>query len=274
MRVVSAFAGTCAALAVSLPALALADDAHPPEPPEPRGLPALAPGEPPLPPIDEARPPLPVIPDAKPLAWHNLIELGGGLAVAELPAHVDGTGAPTQMRFNPAPGFHLDLSWQVFRYLRFTGYLSEHDHSMQIPAGSLMQAGTITGPNAHMYSFGVRFSPTLPIGQRTRLWLTAGAGWGRLEYGRYTVTEGAGSYTIFERSESMFEVPLGLGGSFEIIPRWLSLHIELTGAFVPSQIGDALGPSQVFPNGVMANLGAMPKLDAAFLQTIGLSVHL
>jgi hypothetical protein len=185
------------------------------------------------------------------------------------------------VRINPAPGFHLDLSWQVLKYLRFTGYLSEHDHSLQLPPGSLgitcpTAASCIAAPNAHFYSFGVRLSPTLPIGKRVRLWLTGGVGWGRVEYDRFTVAAiGGGTYTIPDRPESFFEIPLGLGGSVELIPRWLSLRIELTGAFLPSQIGDALGSTQATnTQGLMMNIGPMPRLDAYFLQTVGLSLHL
>lgn len=200
--------------------------------------------------------------------------MGGGFAIGEMPAHVDGLNHVTPARFNAGPGFHLDISWQVLKYLRFTGYMSEHDHSLQFPAGSLdIPCACIQGQDAHMYDFGFRFSPTLPLGKHVRLWLTGGLGWGRIEYPRYAVS-GPSPYTIPDRAESLFELPLGLGGSVEIIPRWLSLRVEATGAFLPSQIGDALGPTQAINAGLMMKVGPMPQPDAYFLQTIGLSLHL
>jgi hypothetical protein len=235
--------------------------------------------EPPLPPLSEARPPLVPPPPEQPVPWQHHLEIGGGFALSELPVHLDGAGAPTPMRFGVAPGFHLDLSWQVIRYLRFTGYILEHDHAVEFPAESLgiPASASITGAKAHMYTFGVRFSPTLPLGSRGRLWLTAGAGWGRIEYPRYTVRDPTpqNNFIIRERAENLVEIPLGLGGSFEIIPRWLSIHVEVMGSFVPSQTGDALDPEQVINGlGQIGHVGPMPKLDAAFVETIGLSLHL
>jgi hypothetical protein len=276
MRLGEALIGTCVALAaVVCPSVARADD-------KPEAI---------LPPLSEARPPLPPAPEPEPIPWHNHLEFGGGLAVSELVTHTDGSGVKTPVRFHPAPGFHLDLSWQVFRWLRFTGYIQEHDHGMDFPPGSLMlpKNATIMVPAstpapwpwpsraAHMYTFGVRFSPTLPIGSRGRLWLTMGIGWGRIEYPRYAYSDPNGPATIRERDATLFEVPFGLGGAFTIIPRWLSIHAEVTGSFIPSQSGNALDQSAgQFINGAGQTqpLGPMPKLDAAFTETIGLSLHL
>lgn len=209
------------------------------------------------------------------MPWQPHVEIGTGLAISEMLASKDGLKQVTPVRFSPYVGFHVDLSWQVFRYLRFTGYMVEHDDPIRFPPGSLGLAGTITGPSVHAYSFGVRFSPTLPLGSRVRLWITAGAGWGRLEYGRLTVTEAGVPFTIPKRASSIVEIPLGLGLSVELIPRWLSARMELTGAFVPSQTGDALDYTQAIDGaGKMRNVGPMPLLDASFVQTFGLSLHL
>lgn len=261
-----------AVVAVSLAATVPAAAAETPE------APVLAPQPPkePLPPIEEARPPLPPAPEPQPVPWEHHLEIGAGLAIAEAPVSVDGDNKPTPLRFRPAAGFHVDLSWQVHRFFRFSGYVVERDHSITWGPGALGLEGAIDGPKAHMYTFGVRFSPTLPLGSRGRLWITAGAGWGRIEYGRFTVMPpNSGALTLRERAESLFEVPLGIGGSFEIIPRWLSVHVELTGSFVPSQIGDALEHGQFIDEaGMKRDLAPMPKLDASFVQTIGLSLHL
>jgi hypothetical protein len=202
--------------------------------------------------------------------------------MVETPASVDGNGKSTSIRFLPAVAFNGDLSWQVCRFFRFTGYVLEHDHAIHWGPDPLGNGSGLSAANAHMYSFGARFSPTLPIGRRVRLWITFGAGWGRVEYPRLTVTAPAGLagpvnpiVTVRERGESLFEVPVGLGGAVTLIPRWLSLRFEVTGAFVPSQIGEALqqgqyidatGKAQVFP--------AMPKLDASFVESLSLALHL
>jgi hypothetical protein len=246
------------------------------------GDPAPLPASEPLPPVRDARPPEPSLPPPEPLAWQKHIEVGGGFAFVEMPASTDGDKQKTGMRFAPHAGFHIDLTWPVFRYLRFTGYMVEHDHPLDLPLGSLGQMGRVTGydgapASVHSYTFGVRFSPTLPIGPRFRLWLTAGAGWGRLQYGKMSVTDPGQttSFVVHERAMSIVEVPIGAGASFDIIPRWLSIRAEVTGAFVPSQIGDALEHAQgIDQNGLMRDVGPLPRLDAYLVQTLGLSLHL
>jgi hypothetical protein len=272
MRFREALVGACAcAFAAAAPPV------HAEEPPRPGGAASgptpRAPAEP-LPPISEARPPpLPEAPEPEPVPWEHHIEVGVGPAVAELPVHLDGDGKTTGVRFRPGPGFNVDLSWQVFRYLRFTMYVFEHDHTLVLPAGSLGITGSITAPSVHAYTFGARISPTLPIGSRVKLWLTAGAGWGFVNYGRFTVAPGPA--TIYERGEELFEIPLGLGGSVEIIPRWLSIRFEAIGSFVPSQIGDALQHGQfIGADRLMHDVGPMPTLDAIFVETVGLAIHL
>src|SRR5262249_2057974 len=127
----------------------------------------IAPAQP-LPPPRDARPPEPSLPPPAPLPWQPHVEIGGGLAVVEMPVSPDGAGKPTPVRFSPRAGFHVDLTWPVFRYLRFTGYVVEHDNPIDLPRGSLGLSGAVVAPSVHAYSFGVRFSPTLPIGARFR----------------------------------------------------------------------------------------------------------
>jgi hypothetical protein len=204
--------------------------------------------------------------------------------MVETPTSVDGDGNATPIRFRPGIAFNGDLSWQVCRFFRFTGYVLEHDHPIQWgdnPLGRPL-GNSLPPASAHMYSFGARFSPTLPIGRRVRLWITAGAGWGRVEYARLSVSPPASLsgpvnpiVTVPARGESLFEVPVGLGGSIVLVPRWLSLRFELTGAFVPSQIGEALTHGQYIDAlGKAQDLPPMPKLDAVFVQSVSLALHL
>lgn len=252
---VARMARACAGIAMTLAALPFARAA-----------------EPLLPPPGEARPSLPPAPEPAGVPWEQHVEVGGGVAFTQMLATIDGDGRPTSVRFKPAVGFHIELSWQVLRYLGVTGYVVEHDHPLFLPFGALDVPGQINPASAHAYSFGVRASPTIPLGPRVLLWLTAGGGWGRVEYG--TMTVAGANILLPARAESLFEIPLGLGGSVEIIPRWLSLRLEVTGAFLPSQIGDALQHGQFIRGGAMADFFPMPRLDATFVETLGLMLHL
>ena len=68
---------------------------------------------------------------------------------------------------------------------------------------------------------------------------------------------------------------MGIGAAFEIIPRWLRVHVELTGALAPSQTGPAMEHTQTLDAaGKIRDVGPMPRLDATIVQTIGLSLVL
>jgi hypothetical protein len=186
-----------------------------------------------------------------------------------------GEGIPTPVRLRPGVGYHVRLGWELFRYLSFTGYVVEADHDLVLPSGSLGVTGSLTGPAAHAYFFGGRVSPTLPIGDRVRLWATVGGGWGVVAYPALSGTDlHGGSFKIDARTADVVEIPVGLGASFEIIPRWLRIHTELTYSFYPSQLGDALQMGQTIDAGRIVPVGPMPHLDGAFTQTLGLSLIL
>jgi hypothetical protein len=261
----------CAAMATSLAALA----------------PAARADTPPAPPAPDAerapRPALPPLPEAKPLPWEQHAEIGAGIAFVEnISSTTAGDGSVTPVRLRPGVGFHVRLGWELFRYLTFTGYMVEVDQTLVMPAGSLGFTGAVVGPAAHTYFFGGRVSPTLPIGDRARLWATVGGGWGVVAYPDLTVVQLGGApsaarapFTIRGRTADVVEIPLGLGASFDIIPRWLRVHTELTYSFYPSQLGDALQTGQaVDGTGMLRSVGAMPHLDGAFIQTLGLSLIL
>jgi len=222
------------------------------------------------------RPPLPPAPPREPLPWHERLEVGGGMAVAAVLSAKDGDRNPSAVRLKPGVGFNIRLSWQVLPYLWFTGYLVESRHPLDLPAGSLGLPGAMTGDAAWMYTFGARVSPTLPIGTRVRLWLTAGAGWGRVGYPRLCPKQPcAGALLVRERAASMVEIPLGFGAAFEVIPRWLRVHAELTGSVLPSQKGEALEHTQTIDAaGKKRDVGPMPWFDGTITQTIGLSLVL
>lgn len=261
--------GACVALAVSVIGLPRAARAADPAPAAPAASPDDPASKPPRPPIAEA-------PPRTRLPWEQHVELGGGLAITATPASRDGDGRTTPVRLGPDFGFHIRLSWELLRYLWFTGYLVESRHRVDIPAGALGVPGSLQGDHAWMYTFGGRFSPTLPIGSRVRLWVTAGAGWGRIEYPRFCPKLPCGSTLVVrERAASVVEIPIGVGAAFEVIPRWLRIHAELTGSFFPSQTGAALQHAQTIDAaGKMRDVGPMPRLDGALVQTIGLSLVL
>jgi hypothetical protein len=177
---------------------------------------------------------------------------------------------------------------ELYRYLRFSAYFLRalHDlrpHGSQRAPQAFGEAGDFTYPPllvppVETMVFGARIAPTLPLSSRARSWLTAGVGWGRLHLGRVAGTGGENGLMpplIRERSGTFVEIPLGLGTSFEIIPRWLSIEIETTGAFIVGQSGKAFETVQAIDAaGIQRKIRPLPLLDGSFVQTLGLSIVL
>ena len=254
------------ALALADPAAVVTPPARPPQPETP------------------ARTRLPPGPPAEKVPWERHIEIGGDFVFIQRPASTDAAGKPSPIRYEPTVGFGLHARWDIFKYLRFAAYFINANHDVELPAGSLppTEAATSPGTNGtmsmdpvHTFSFGARLCPTLPISLRARAWASVGAGWGRIQFGRMTIHDPTGDIVVRERAGPFVEFPLGIGGSFDVIPRWLSVEIELTGAFVTSQSGENLTDVQAIDKaGKKRAVGGFPEIDGTLVQTVGLSLIL
>lgn len=220
-------------------------------------------------------PPLPDL-TPEPPPWKPYGDFSAGFAFVERLSGGESPRHPPLARLRPGPGFFLQIGWSLSRYLHLTGYLVESAQALVFSPGALGVHGTIVSPSMHSYVFGARVSPTLPVGPHVRLWLTAGAGWGHHQYPRMTATEaGHDPFMIPARSAAVVEVPMGVGAAFELIPRWLALHVELTGAYIPSQAGTAVDPGgYAVESGLRREIGAVTHLEVSFAQTIGLTLFL
>ena len=68
---------------------------------------------------------------------------------------------------------------------------------------------------------------------------------------------------------------MGGGVAFDLIPRWLSIQTELTGAFILHQTGSAQEPAQAIDAlGKKRTIGALPEINSSIIQSIGLSLVL
>ena len=226
-----------------------------------------------------ARTPLPPGPDAKELPWKRHLEIGGDFAFVQRAASEDEDGNPSGIRYAPAAGFGIHGRWELFKYLRFSAYYLHASHTVDMPAGSgylgQAPASTYDIDKVSSFSLGAKLSPTLPLSDRARAWLTIGAGWGRMEFPKMTISDGSSVIEIDERADAFVEFPMGVGASFDLIPRWLSVEVEITGALVTDQPGDGLEHVQALDSeGHIHDIGGFPVVDGTFVQTVGLSLIL
>jgi hypothetical protein len=218
--------------------------------------------------------------ETEPPEWRPHLEVGADVAFVARTVTTGLDGKETGVSYDPALGFGLHASWAIVKYLRFTAYFIDASHSVRYADNALGLDGSIQAGDVSTFSFGARISPTLHFTDAIRSWITAGAGWGRFEFGRLQVDEGsspagARTYEVRERSTPFVEFPLGVGSSIDVWPRWLSVVVELTAAPVVDQGGSAMEVGQTIdPDGRKRAVGGYPQMAGHFVQTLGLSLLL
>ncbi len=225
---------------------------------------------------EPARPPPLALPPPKNAPWERLLDVGGDFAVVTRPVTSDVKGRASAVRYQPATGFALHIRWPLLEHLVIEGYYLDVHMPVVIPRGALGLADTVTSPPVETYSFGVRLSPSMKWGPITG-WLTAGAGWGRFEFRRMTALTSEGdTYKIRERGGSFVEIPLGIGVSWEVVKRWLSIDLVGTAAFIAGQHGEAFDPAQtvIEPAGTLHDVRGLPVMETSIVQTLGISLLL
>lgn len=229
------------------------------------------------------RPPLPPAPRPAPLPWARHIEIGGDVALVSRPVSTETGGEPTRVRYEPAIGLGLHARWEIVKHLRFSAFFLHATHDLALMPGALGLPGTITGaprkneaPTMRTITLGARLAPTLELSPRARSWLSVGIGYDRFDVSRMYVHEpGREPFIVRERGTSFLEVPLGLGVSFDLIRNWLTIELESSGAFLLGKGGDATRMGQaVDSQGHRRAVGALPRPQASFVHTLGLSLVL
>lgn len=222
-----------------------------------------------------ARPP-PLEEDAPPATGRaRHVDLGtAAVLIAPLADSVE--EGPSKVHYAPGPGFSAYARILLCDYLETAAVFSWAVHDIESDAGALGQAGLLDDGPLASYRLEAHVMPTLAIGDRVRLFLIAGLGWGRLETGPMHVREADGSsFVVRGRGASYFDVPLGLGASFELVPNWLGLDVMSWASPTFAQHGTAHTSVQSLDaEGHPETVGPLPEVPVWFVESIGLSVLL
>lgn len=202
------------------------------------------------------------------------LQIGPDFGLIERPAQPNGAGVEY------APGITYGAHAQVStaRWLRFSLYYLHGSQPLTVPRGSLYEDATVHPERDRLSSYvlGARIQPTLNLGERLHLWASAGAGWGKVSVSAMQV--GAGSGTTMQvgpREGVLVELPFGVGGSFDIIKRWLAISVDATYAPITNQSGDLYREVQAIDDkGRLHHVGPMPKLSPAMSATASILIEL
>ena len=203
------------------------------------------------------------------------VDIGTEVLLVNVLADDEIRGAPSRIAYKPAIGFEFHARVQVFRYFQLGAYFCGSAHTIQLGEGALGTHGSIDSDDLQTIWFGLKAMPTLPIGERVRLWGSVGAGWGRFEFPQMKVHEaGHDPFFIKGRGNSFVEIPIGIGASFELVKNWLSLDMEMTAAPLVQSDGSSFVTVQAIDNGHERVIQPEVKAHTSFVHAIGLSLLL
>ncbi len=209
------------------------------------------------------------------LPKQHLVDVGPRALLVTRLAESEIDGRDTRISYDPAPGVGAAMRVIVHDYFQVGASWAWATHKLSIERGALGIDGSIEVNSVTSYALSVHLMPTLPIGDRVRLWASVGAGWGRHYYPPMHVTDGTGAWTVRDRAASFVDFPLGLGGMVELVPGWLSVDLDVLVAPGLPEDGSARIPIQAIDGtGGQREVGPIPGATVSFTQALGLSVLL
>ncbi len=182
---------------------------------------------------------------------------------------------PSKVHYDPGVGVAVSGRIVLLPYLHAAAVFSWAAHTVDTDRTALgVTGGLVSGPLT-AYRLEAHALPTLPLGERVRLFAILGLGWGRLEVGAMRAADAGGVFVVRGRGASYFDVPAGLGGSVELLKGWLSLDGMFWAAPTFAKEGTAHTPIQAYDSaGKAVNIGPLPEVPVWFVQSVGLSLLL
>lgn len=201
------------------------------------------------------------------------LQLGPDFGLIRRAAQPNGAG------IEYAPGMAYGAHAQILTapWLRFSLYYLHARQPLTIPDASLYEGATVHPERDHLSSYvlGARIQPTLNLGERLHLWASAGAGWGKASAPAMRIGAASGTMQVGPREGVFVELPFGVGGSFDIIARWLAVSVDATYAPLTNQSGDLYREVQAIDaQGQLVHVHSMPKLGPSMVATASLIIEL
>lgn len=229
------------------------------------------PPPPPPPPRADEQQPRPYLKLPEPEKPSRKVELGPHAGVEYLPARGSGVGYGAGFAW----GVHARI--EIAPWMGFRVSFTQSSQPVTVPDGALgLPAGThIDQPDLSLLLLRVRLEPTWVVSPRLRLWAGVGAGWGRISAPALTTSGTLSGIRSARRSGVMLEFAGELGGSFDVIPNWLTASLMLSGGVLTNETGEVFTPSQAFTSdGHRIQLDGLPHFGSSLSALLGVGVLL
>lgn len=203
------------------------------------------------------------------------VQIGPDFGIMQRQAQANGSG----IEYGPGITYGAHAQLLSARWLRFSLYYLHARQPLEVPGGAFggFQTAQLESGFLTSYVLGARLQPTLNLGSRLHLWVSAGAGWGKVTAPAMTLesTSPERSALVAPREGVVVELPFGVGGSFDIIERWLAVSVDATYTSQTKQSGSIYGTSQaVDSTGQLVEIGPLPKLGPGMTATASIVIEL
>jgi hypothetical protein len=182
---------------------------------------------------------------------------------------------PADASSAPGATYGAGLAWGVHGqiiaapWLRFAAYYLHGSQPVTFADGALGVPWKLDGSTTlSSYVLGARLEPTWSPTSRLHLWLSVGAAWGRTAIGAMHVSAPS-PFDLASREGVLVEIPMGLGGNFDVIPRWLGAGFDATYGPVMSQTGDIYGDAHAIDASGRAVVAHGMPTSKSSLQVLG-----
>lgn len=214
--------------------------------------------------------------------WPDRFWVGLGLGISERLASADAAGAASDLRYGNTFGARTELGLVLAPWLGASLFHVLAYPSLEAPRGAIVagaERDPSDGASVFTFTFGARFHPTLPLSERVSLGAIVGFSWSRVEVPALTLRDVSGATTstfrVPKRALSYYQVPVGLRGSFYLVPRRLSVDLEVAVGVPFLFDGDGRSPGQAIDAaGRMRDVARLPDPSVEVSQTLGLAFHL
>ncbi len=183
-----------------------------------------------------------------------------------------------------SPGFATGAHAQLLAapWMRVSLYFLQARQGVSAPRGAFVPGADTDLGSIGTYVIGARLQPTWSPKPRLHLWASVGAGWGKLQASAAQLCPVAScspdappGYRLDGREGVFVELPLGLGGEFEILARRLGVGVDVAWAPLTSQGGALHEPIQaVDAAGKLVRAAAMPELASSLTAVVSLTLQL
>lgn len=198
-------------------------------------------------------------------------EVGADIGLVARPASGD---VPVHYPVGWSAGGHVRVDLLDWLGARLSARIERSHAGFDEGALGLPRGTIVDQPDLRRIGISLAFEPQWRPVPRLLLFVGLGAGWGRTTAEKLR-TSGAETVTLPSRSSVFIELPVSLGGRFELIPDVLVVNLSGSASLLFDQSGRMLEPYDTpGKDGTLTTVGGFPKQGPSFSLVTGLGVLL